>query len=285
MALSVRDNPAEHTRRDVEALEIDLLLEGMARQWGYDFRHYARPSLTRRIRKVINKHGLSTISALQERLLRSAGAMHDFVATVAVHTTAMFRDPDFYSALRKEVIPLLRTYPFVRIWHAGCASGEEVYSLAILLEEEGIYDRCRIYATDLSDDILEKARRGIYSLQVMRDYTSNYVLSGGRRDFSSYYVADQKAAVLRQSLRNNVIFAQHNLASDGVFNEFHLVLCRNVGIYFDDELRLRMHDLIYESLVPLGVLGLGKKESLRYTSFQGRYQELPSEVRLYRKLA
>ena len=283
MALSLKDPAADPDRRDVEALEIDLLLEGMARQWGYDFRHYARPSMTRRIRKVLNKHGLHTISALQERLLRNAAAMHDFVATVAVHTTAMFRDPDFYLALRREVIPLLRTYPFVRIWHAGCASGEEVYSLAILLEEEGIYDRCRIYATDLSDDILEKARRGIYPLPAMRDYTANYQAAGGKHAFSKYYVADQKAAILRQSLTSNVIFAQHNLASDGVFNEFHLVLCRNVGIYFDDELRLRMHDLIYESLVPLGVLGLGKKESLRYTSFEERYQELPNEVRLYRK--
>jgi chemotaxis protein methyltransferase CheR len=285
MALPVRDIASEPDRRDVEALEVDLLLEGMARQWGYDFRHYARPSIARRIRKVLNKLGLTTVSSLQERLLRQPAAMQDFVATVAVHTTAMFRDPDFYLALRREVIPLLRTYPFVRIWHAGCASGEEVYSLAILLEEEGIYNRCRIYATDLSDDILEKARRGIYPLPAMRDYTANYQAAGGRQDFSRYYVADQKAAILRQSLGSNVIFAQHNLASDGVFNEFHLVLCRNVGIYFDDELRLRMHHLIYESLVPLGILGLGKKESLRYTSFHDRYHELPSEVRLYRKLA
>jgi chemotaxis protein methyltransferase CheR len=274
----------EHGRREVEALEVDLLLEALVRYWGYDFRHYARPSLIRRIRKVLHNQGLPSMSALQERLLRDAGMMNEFVDMVGVHTTAMFRDPDFYLALRREVVPLLRTYPFIRIWHAGCATGEEVYSLAILLQEEGIYDRCRLYATDLSDGVLEKARKGIFPLAAMRDYTMAYQSSGGRQEFSSYYSADQKSAILKQSLRSNVIFAQHNLASDGVFNEFHLVLCRNVGIYFDEPLRQRMHELIYNSLVPLGLIGLGKKESLRFTTYAERYHELPSEVRLYRKL-
>jgi chemotaxis protein methyltransferase CheR len=274
----------EPGRREIEALEVDLLLEALVRYWGYDFRHYARPSLTRRIRKVLNKEGLPSISALQDRLLRDARAMNEFVDIVGVHTTAMFRDPDFYLALRKQVVPLLRTYPFVRIWHAGCATGEEVYSLAILLQEEGIYDRCRLYATDLSDGVLDKARKGIFALPAMREYTVAYQTAGGRQEFSSYYVADQKNAIFKQALRSNVIFAQHNLASDGVFNEFHLVLCRNVGIYFDEPLRLRMHELIYQSLVPLGILGVGKKESLRFTGYSDRYQELAGEVRLYRKL-
>lgn len=276
---------AEQPRRELENIETDLLLEALMRFYGYDFRHYARPSLTRRLRKVLTREGLPSISALQERLLRDRAAMNEFVENVGVHTTSMFRDPDFYLSLRREVIPLLRTYPFVRIWHAGCATGEEVYSVAILLHEEGIYDRCRLYATDLSDGVLEKARKGIFPLSAMREYTIAYQAAGGRQDFSSYYVADHKSAIFRQSLRRNVIFAQHNLASDGVFNEFHLILCRNVAIYFDDVLRERMHGLVYQSLVPLGVLGVGKKESIRYTEFQDRYQELPSGTRLYRKLA
>jgi chemotaxis protein methyltransferase CheR len=274
---------AEAARREVEALEIDLLLEAVARRYGYDFRDYARSSMARRIRKMLAREELSSISELQDLLLRQPDMMGKFVELVGVHTTSMFRDPDFYRALRTEVVPLLRTYPFVRIWHAGCASGEEAYSVAILLLEEGIYDRCRLYATDLSDDVLEKAKRAIYPLHAMREYTVAYQNAGGTNDFSSYYVADQKSAIFRQSLRKNIIFAQHNLASDGAFNEFHLVLCRNVGIYFNETLRKRMHDLIHRSLVPFGILGIGKKESLRFAHCDDLYQELPSNVRLYRK--
>jgi chemotaxis protein methyltransferase CheR len=274
---------AEAARREVESLEIDLLLEAVMRRYGYDFRNYARTSMARRIRKMLAREDLSSVSELQDLLLKQPEMMGKFVELVGVHTTSMFRDPDFYRALRSEIVPLLRTYPFIRIWHAGCASGEEAYSLAILLEEEGIYERCRLYATDLSDDVLEKAKRAIYPLHAMREYTVAYQNAGGRQDFSSYYVADQKSAIFRQSLRKNIIFAQHNLASDGAFNEFHLVLCRNVAIYFNETLRVRMHDLIYRSLVPFGILGLGKKESLRYTNFDDVYQELPSLVRLYRK--
>jgi chemotaxis protein methyltransferase CheR len=274
---------AEPARREVESLEIELLLEALARHYGFDFRDYARGSLTRRIRKMLAREGMDSVSALQERLLRDADVMNEFVELVGVHTTSMFRDPDFFRALRTEVVPLLRTYPFVRIWHAGCASGEEAYSVAILLHEEGIYERCRVYATDLSDHVLDKAKRGIFPLHAMRAYTAAYQSAGGVNDFSSYYVADQKSAIFRQALRRNIIFAQHNLASDGAFNEFHLVLCRNVGIYFNETLRQRMHDLIYRSLAPFGVLGVGKKESLRYTSYQDHYRELPSEVRLYRR--
>lgn len=274
---------AEPGRREVEALEIELLLEAVARHYGYDFRDYTRTSLTRRIRKMIAREELDSVSTLQSLLLRQPDVMNRFVEVVGVHTTGMFRDPDFYRAVRTEVVPLLRTYPFVRIWHAGCATGEEAYSLAILLEEEGIYERCRLYATDISDDTLDRAKRAIYPLHAIRDYTVAYQNAGGRQDFSSYYVADHKSAIFRQSLRKNIVFAQHNLVSDGAFNEFHLVLCRNVGIYFNETLRARMHDLIYKSLVPFGLLGLGKKESLRYTNCESRYQELPSLVRLYRR--
>lgn len=274
---------AETARRETEALEIELMLEALNRHYGYDFRGYARTSLTRRVRKVLAHHDLTSVAALQDRLLRTPEAMNEFIELVGVHTTAMFRDPDFYRALRTEVVPLLRTYPFVRIWHAGCATGEEVYSLAILLQEEGIYERCRLYATDLSDAVLDKAKRGIFPLAAMREYTVAYQNAGGRQDFSSYYVADQKNAILRHTLRKNIIFAQHNLTVDGAFNEFHLVLCRNVGIYFNEMLREKMHGLIYRSLASFGIVGLGKKESLRFTTFADQYQEFPSEVRLYRR--
>jgi chemotaxis protein methyltransferase CheR len=270
-------------RETAENTEVEALLAALAQHYGYDFRDYARSSLVRRIHKMLAREDLSSVSALQERLLHSADAMSDFVELVAVHTTSMFPDAGFYRALRSEVVPLLRTYPFVRIWHAGCGSGEEVYSLAIVLLEEGIYDRCRIYATDLSESVLDRAKRGVFSLATMRGYTAAYLSAGGQEDFSSYYVADHRNAILRHTLRKNIIFAQHNLTSDAAFNEFHLVLARNVGNHFNLKLRERMHDLIYGSLVPFGILGLGHKESLRFTSFADLYHELPSQVRLYRK--
>ncbi len=271
-------------KREVESIELELLLSGVAQHWGYDFRNYARASLKRRVREAMRKEGVATISALQERVLHDPVALGRFVASVSVHATSMFRDPEFYQALAAHVFPLLRTYPFARIWHAGCASGEEVYSLAILLDEAGLYDRCRIYATDISMVALERAARGIVPLAQMKDYTRNYQLAGGKRDFSTYYAADDKNAILRERLRKNVVFSQHNLVSDGAFNEFHLVLCRNVMIYFDEKLRDRVVSLLHGSLVRFGVLGLGRKETLRYTAFHDRFEQLPGDVRLYRRV-
>jgi chemotaxis protein methyltransferase CheR len=270
--------------RRLEALEMDLLLEGIARRHGYDFRHYARASLTRRIRRAVERERLPNISALQERVLRDPACLRRFIDAICVHTTSMFRDSDFYLALRREVVPLMRTYPFVRVWHAGCSTGEEVYSLAILLDEEGLYDRCRIYATDLNDTNLDRARAGVYPLRAMRDYTAAYQQSGGKEDFSSYYVADHDRALFRSSLRRNVLFSQHDLVADGAFNEFQLVLCRNVMIYFDDELRARVLTLIHQSLVPLGIVGLGKKESLQFSAIGSEYREIPRAPKLYRRV-
>jgi chemotaxis protein methyltransferase CheR len=270
--------------RRLQALEIELLLTGMAERYGYDFRHYARASLTRRIRKVMDNESLPSISALQSRLLHDVEAAMRFVASVSVHTTSMFRDPDVYRVLRSDVIPLLRTYPFVRIWHAGCSSGEEVYSLAILLEEEGLYDRCRIYATDISDSILDKARQGVVPLRAMRDHTRAYQAAGGAHDFSSYYITDHEFAVFRSSLRKQLVFSQHNLVCDSAFNEFQLIVCRNVLLYFDTSLRERAHDLFNASLSNFGVLVLGKKESLRFTQYAASYSELRDGARVYRKV-
>jgi chemotaxis protein methyltransferase CheR len=267
-----------------ESLEVELLLEGIAERYGYDFRGYSRSSLMRRVRQAARREGVETISALQDRVLHHPSSMARFIERVAVHTTSMFRDPDVYQALRREVIPLLRTYPFVRIWHAGCSSGEEVYSLAILLQEEGLYDRCRLYATDFSDSVIERAKKGIFSLPAIRDYTVAYQKAGGRADFSKYYEAAAGHAVFKQPLRRNAIFSQHNLVCDGPFNEFHLILCRNVMIYFDRELRERVHALLYNSLVKFGILNIGKKESLHFTPFEERYEEIGTDLKLYRKL-
>lgn len=269
---------------DLEELELDLLLTGIARRWGYDFRGYSPASLRRRVRKAVTNEGVSSLSALQERVLHRPESLQRFISTLSVQVTGMFRDALVYRALRKQVLPILRTYPFVRVWHAGCSSGEEAYSLAILLAEEGLLDRCRIYATDISDELLQRARRGVVSLHDMKDYTTAYHRAGGKGVFSSYYLADQKNAILSEELRRAVVFSQHNLVSDGSFNEFQLILCRNVMIYFSEELRERVHRLLYDSLVHLGVLALGIKESMRYTSFAGRYEPLTESLGLYRRV-
>lgn len=269
---------------ELESLEADLLIEGLARRYGYDFRGYSRASLIRRIRSAVQRESLGTISALQERVLRDRIAAERFVQAMSVHVTAMFRDPDFFRAFRQHVVPVLRTYPFVRIWHAGCSTGEEAYSLAILLMEEGMYDRCRIYATDMSLPLLERARRGIFSLKVMRQYTHNYLHSGGPREFSSYYTTDQENAILRTAVGKNILFSQHNLATDHSFNEFHVILCRNVTIYFGRELTSRVHSLFHDSLSRFGILCLGKKETLRFTPHESAYEELSGGVRIYRRI-
>jgi len=269
--------------QELEDLELELLLAGIVHRYGYDFRHYAAASLRRRIRVIVEKEGVPSISALQERILREPACMARFITSLSVPVTSMFRDPSFYRALRSEVVPMLRTYPFVRIWHAGCATGEEVYSLAILLVEEDLYDRCRIYATDLSDATLQRAARGIFELSRMRDYTHNYQVFGGKDAFSSYYTADHQRVIFSPRLRKNIVFSQHNLVSDGPFNEFNLILCRNVMIYFDKVLREQVLRLLDSSLCRLGVLGIGRKETLEFSPLVARYGELPSRVRLFRK--
>jgi chemotaxis protein methyltransferase CheR len=279
MALQVRAD----RDREVEDLEIDLLLTAIVRRYGYDFRNYAPASLRRRVRNMQKLEGVRTISALQERLLRDTACMERFIANLSVSVTAMFRDPEFYRVLRSDVVPMLRTYPFVRVWHVGCATGEEVYSMAILLEEEGLYDRCRLYATDISDRALRRAAKGVFPLDRMKENTSNYLRSGGRQDFSGYYTADARSAIFRDSLRRNMIYSQHNLVSDGPFNEFNLVLCRNVLIYFDTTLRERVHELLHASLAPFGVLGLGVKETVNYTGVASRYRPLGGLSYLFRK--
>jgi chemotaxis protein methyltransferase CheR len=268
----------------VEDIELELLLEGTFRQYGFDFRNYALSSVRRRVRNFMRDEHIETISLLQHRILHDRQWLERFLYALSVNVSAMFRDPHFYRTFRKEVVPLLKTYPFVRIWLAGVSMGEEVYSFTILLHEEGIYDRCRIYATDINDAVLKKAKEGIYPLDLMQTYTNNYIKAGGTQSFSDYYTAAYDHAILKSSLRDNVVFAQHNLASDSSFNEFHVILCRNVMIYFNNQLQAHVHHLLHESLVMFGVLGLGAKETLRFSPHEHSYEEIDHASRLYRRI-
>ena len=269
---------------DVERLEIELLLEGIYRHYGFDFRSYAYASIRRRLWRRIEAEGLKTISALQDRLLHEPAMMEKVLLDLSINVTAMFRDPTFYLAFRQRVVPLLRTYPFIRIWHAGCSTGEEVYSMAILLEEEGLYERARIYATDINEVVVHRARAGIFPLERMQEYTENYIRAGGTRSFSEYYVAKYDGALFSPALQRNVVFSQHNLVTDRSFAEFNVILCRNVLIYFDRDLQMRVHGLFHESLVHLGILCLGSKETLRLSEYEDSYEELSGPERIYKKV-
>ena len=270
---------------EIETLELELLLEAVYRHYGYDFRSYARTSIRRRITKLIRDEGLSTVSGLQERVLHDPFAWDRFLQGISVNVSAMFRDPHFFLAFRRRAIPLLRTYPFIRIWQAGCSLGEEAYSLAILLEEEGLYDRSLIYATDINEATLKQAREAIFPADLMQKYTQNYLSSGGQQSFSEYYTARYEYAVMRPSLKRNIVFSHHNLVSDGAFNEFNVILCRNVMIYFNRDLQQRTHALIYGSLSNFGILGLGSKESLRLLPQEPFYEPLEAGEKLYRRIA
>ena len=281
--VTLPDTPATYSK-ELEKIEVELLLEGIFRHYGFDFRSYAFASLKRRLWKRIHQEGMTTISALQDRVLHDPDMMEKLLLDLSINVTAMFRDPGFYLAFRTQVVPLLRTYPFIRIWHAGCSTGEEVYSMAILLQEEGLYDRARIYATDINEVVLQRARSGIFPLDKMQEYTQNYLRAGGGRSFSEYYTAMYDGALFNTSLTRNVVFSQHNLVTDGSFAEFNVILCRNVMIYFDRALQNRVHTLFYASLVPFGVLCLGSKETIRFTDFEDLYEPLNHKEKVYRRI-
>lgn len=272
-------------RNELENIEIQLLLEGVFRYYGFDFRNYAPASLKRRIWNTIRAEQLTSVSGLQEKVLHNPACLERFLLGLSVNVTSMFRDPSFYLAFRSKVVPLLRTYPFIRIWHAGCSTGEEVYSMAILLQEEGLYQRCRIYATDMNEVVLRKAKTGIFPLNLMQEYTQLYLKAGGKQSFSEYYTAAYDNAIFRSSLKENIVFSQHNLVTDGSFNEFNVILCRNVLIYFNQSLQEQVHQLLYESLCMFGVLGLGYHESLKFTLHEKHYEELASHEKLYRRIS
>ena len=269
---------------DIENIEIRMMLEAVFEYYGFDFRQYAPASLKRRIRNCVREERVTSVSALQEKLLYNAAAMERFLQELSINVTALFRDASFFRSFRERILPRLRTYPFIRIWHAGCSSGEEVYSLAILLQEEGLYDRVRLYATDMNEVLLDRARDGVYPLDKMRIYSQNYLHAGGGRTLSDYYTAQYGRAIFHSSLKKNIIWSQHNLVTDGSFNEFHVILCRNVLIYFDPALQARVHRLLYESLASFGMLGLGQMESIKFSEREASYETLDSMEKWYRKL-
>jgi chemotaxis protein methyltransferase CheR len=269
---------------DLERIEIELLLEGIFRHYGFDFRAYAYASIRRRLWKRIEEEGLASVSALQERVLHEPEMMEKLLLDLSINVTAMFRDPSFYVAFREHVVPMLRTYPFIRIWHAGCSTGEEVYSMAMLLREEGLYDRSRIYATDINEVVLKRAKAGIFPLERMQEYTDNYLRAGGKKSFSEYYTAKYGGALFDQSLTKNVVFSQHNLVTDRSFSEFNVILCRNVLIYFDKSLQSKVHTLFYASLAMFGVLVLGSKETPRFMAHEECYEQIAPPEKIFRKV-
>lgn len=264
-----------------EDLELELLLLAIYRLSGYDFRNYMRSSIMRRAHSRMNAEKLPSITSLTEKIIHDERVLSHILKDFSINVTEMFRDPAFFKALREEVIPLLKDLPEIRIWHAGCSTGEEVYSMAILIEEEGLSDRTKIYATDMNETVLKKAQSGTMPLHKMQAYTKNYILAGGKKSFSEYYSADSEAAHLNDSLKKNMVFAQHNLVTDGSLNEFHLIICRNVLIYFNLQLQQQVFRLFDSSLSHGGFLGLGTKESVRMD--QGFLEAFNPKEKIYRK--
>ncbi len=268
---------------ELQEIEINLLLEGLYQMYGYDFRGYVRGSISRRIINRMKAERLPTITALLEKVLHEPRVLERLLNDLSIRMTEMYRDPSFFAAFRKEVVPLLRELPEIRIWHAGCATGEEVYSMAILMQEEGLSEKTRIYATDMNEKALHAAQKGAFPLKKMQQYTKNYLKSGGKMAFSEYYTTDHQFAYFSPNLTENLTFAQHNLVSDSSFNEFHVILCRNVMIYFDNTLQQQVHRLFYDSLADGGFIGLGSKESLLGMPKGIKYEEFKSCEKIYRK--
>lgn len=269
---------------ELEKIEIALLLEGIYRYYGFDFRDYAYSSLKRRIFHRMGIEKINTVSALQERVLRDEQLLGKLLSDFSINVTEMFRDPSFFKFFRTNILPTFKNYPLIRIWHAGCSSGEEVYSMAILLHEAGLYQKAKIYATDMNENILEKAQKGQFPINRMQVYTRNYHHAGGTKEFSEYYTANNNMVTFHPFLKENIVFAHHNLATDHSFNEFHIIVCRNVLIYFNQTLQNRVHKLFYDSLCVNGFLALGNKEVITYTNLWDKYVEVNSSEKIYEKI-
>ena len=264
-------------------IELPLLIEAIYVKYHYDFRQYARASLKRRLTAALTHFDCPTLSQLQDKVLRTPTMFAQLLDFLTVPVSEMFRDPSYFRSLREHVLPILRTYPSLKVWVAGCSTGEEVYSLAILLREEGLLSRTLIYATDINPNSLQKAQAGIYDLARVAGFTDNHRKSGARSSLSDYYTAAYGGVMLDKSLRQHIVFSDHSLATDSVFAEVHLVSCRNVLIYFDRQLQDRAVGLFREALVRKGFLGIGSKESLRFSSQAGSFEELVREDRIYRR--
>ncbi len=261
----------------IKEQELELLLNGLLDIHGYDFTSYSKASLIRRINRLISVDQFPSFAEFWFKVKSDRTYLKRFVEEITVNVTEMFRDPSFYTALRKIIIPQLATRPFIRIWHAGCATGEEVFSMAILLHEANLLHKSLLYATDINPDVLEEAGKGIFALSNMKQYSANYIESGGKQDFSSYYTAKYDKVIFNDIFRKRMIFSTHNLVSDSSFNEFQLILCRNVLIYFDKDLQQKVFRLFDASLERLGFLALGSKETLRFSDIIKKYQQVEQE--------
>lgn len=268
----------------INDIELRLLMEAIYLKYSYDFRDYAGSSQRRRVSHAIHQLGCATISALQEKVLHDPKVFSQLLQYLTIPVSSMFRDPTYFYGLREQIIPFLKTYPSLKIWIAGCSTGEEVYSMAIMLREEGLLERTLIYATDINPQSLETAKKGIYPLEKIEGYASNYIKSGGKHNLSDYYTAAYDTALFDRSLTENITFADHSLATDSVFSETHLVCCRNVLIYFNKGLQNRALGLFHESLCHKGFLTLGSKESLDFSAYADKFTALSKQDRLFRKL-
>jgi len=269
----------------VQDEEISILLNDLLEIYGYDFTEYSKASLKRRINRLFSIDRFPSFAEFRYRLKYDSTYLRRFIEQITVPVTEMFRDPLFYKTLREQVLPILGTYPLIRIWHAGCSTGEEVYSMAILLKETNLYHKSLLYATDINPEVIEKARKGIFQLSQMKQYSENYILSGGKNEFSSYYSANYDHAKFDSALTSKMIFSTHNLVSDRSFNEFQLILCRNVLIYFDKDLQSKVFNLFEESLENLGFLALGSKETIRFSGIASRFKQLDGKEKIWRKIA
>jgi len=253
--------------------EMELLLDDVSAVYGYDFSQYSKASLKRRLNRICLVDKFASFAELRYKVVNDRSYLQRFVEEITVNVTEMFRDPNFYKKLRNDILPKLGTYPFIRIWVAGCSTGEEAYSIAILLKEINLYHKTLIYATDINPTVIEKASKGIVQLSVMKQYSENYIHAGGKNDFSSYYTAMYDVVKLQEDLKSRILFSTHNLVSDSSFNEFQLILCRNVLIYFDKDLQNKVFDLFDNSLQPLGYLALGDKETIRFSRIEKRFKQ------------
>ncbi|KYG67021.1 chemotaxis protein CheR [Bdellovibrio bacteriovorus] len=267
----------------IESVERHLLLEGIYLKYGYDFRQYSEVALNRRIDQIMKSLGIQSEVDLLAIVLKDFEIFHRILPTFTITTSEMFRDPTFFLSLRQNIVPILKTYANLNIWIAGCSTGEEVHSLAILLNEEGLLERSTIFATDINTHALKMAKEGIYNIDSIKDFTRNYVAAGGKGSPSDYYTVEYNRARMRSFLRENVVFAEHNLATDGVFIEANLILCRNVLIYFNRELQDRAMSLFHQSLAPRCFLALGSKETTRFSEFADNFNCLDKENKIYQK--
>jgi len=270
--------------RENEKIEIELLIQAIYLKYGYDFRDYSKASRRRRILDRLSKSGLSTISEMQHKLLHDPVFFEKLLLDLTVNVSEMFRDPSFFKAVRKTVVPELKKLPFVKVWHAGCSTGEEVYSMAILLREEGIFNALTIYATDVNEAVLAEAKKGVFPIDKMKDYTRNYNMAGGPASFADYYTARYDHTIVDRGLRKNIVFSDHNLVTDGVFGEMDLIICRNVLIYFNRDLQDRVFGLFADSLRVGGFLCLGSKETMMFSKHAKHFESVVKKEKIYRRV-